>query len=251
MLFCLGAPFFSLMKRLSTIDVSYVELLDEVMHTLNGRRVKALKKVARSRGLELSLHSPFADINIASPSPVLRRTILKRQEKSISYASQLGCRLWVFHPGLKTAVSPFYPGLEWRQNLDSVHTLLRIAKKHGVEIAIENVPEPYPFLMKSVQDFSRFYNELDEDIGLVFDIGHANINRQTEDFIARFSDKIVHIHASDNDGAGDQHLGIGYGTIDWNSVAKALEKVKYNGLIILESVEHVEESLQKLQKLFT
>ncbi|TET19117.1 sugar phosphate isomerase/epimerase [Candidatus Bathyarchaeota archaeon] len=251
MLFCLGAPFFSLMKRLNTIDVFHVELLDEGLHTLNGRRVKALKKVARSRGLELSLHSPFADINIASPSPVLRRTILKRQEKSIFYASQLGCRLWVFHPGLKTAVSPFYPGLEWRLNLDSVHTLLGIAKKHGVEIAIENVPEPYPFLMKSVQDFSRFYNELDEDLGLVFDIGHANVNRQTEDFIVRFSDKIVHIHASDNDGVGDQHLGIGYGTIDWNGVAKALEKVKYNGLIILESVEHVEESLQKLQKLFT
>jgi len=131
-----------------------------------------------------------------------------------------------------------------------VHALLRIAKKHGVEIAIENVPEPYPFLMKSAQDFSRFYNELDEDLGLVFDIGHANINHQIQDFIARFSDKIVHIHASDNDGAGDKHLGIGYGTIDWNSVAKALAKVKYNGLIILESEEHVEESLQKLQKLF-
>ena len=43
----------------------------------------------------------------------------------------------------------------------------------------------------------------------------------------------------------------GYGTVDWNSVAKALAKAKYNGLIILESVEHVEESLQKLQKLFT
>jgi sugar phosphate isomerase/epimerase len=251
MLFCLRAPFFSLMKRLETIDVSHVELLDEGLHTLDGRRVKALKKLVQSRDLELSLHSPFADINIASPSPVLRRAILKRQEKSIFYASQLDCRPWVFHPGLKTAVSPFYPGLEWRLNLDSVRKLLGVAKKHGVEIAIENVPESHPFLMKSVQDFSRFYNELDEDIGLVFDIGHANINRQIQDFITRFSDKIVHIHASDNDGAGDRHLGIGYGTVDWNSVAKALEKVKYNGLVILESVEHVEESLQKLQKLFT
>jgi len=53
-----------------------------------------------------------------------------------------------------------------------------------------------------------------------------------------------------NDGVGDQHLGIGYGTIDWSSVAKALARVKYNGLIILESEEHVKESLQKLQKLF-
>lgn len=251
MLFCLGEPFSSLMKRLNNVSVPYVELIDEGLHTLNNRRVKALKKVIQSHGLEPSLHSPFVDINIASPSSVLRRTILKRQEKSIFYARQLGCRLWVFHPGLKTAVSPFYPGLEWRLNLDSVHALLRIARRHGVEIAIENVPEPHPFLMKSVEDFSRFYKELGEDIGLVFDVGHANINRQVQDFITHFSNKIVHMHASDNDETGDQHLGIGYGTVDWAGVAKALEKVKYNGLVMLESVEHIEESLQTLRNLFT
>ncbi len=93
MLFSLGEPFQSLIKRLGNTDTSHVELLDEGLHTLNARRVKALRKVAQSSGLEFSLHSPFADINIASPSPVLRRAILKRQKKSIFYASQLGCHL--------------------------------------------------------------------------------------------------------------------------------------------------------------
>ena len=128
--------------------------------------------------------------------------------------------------------------------------LLRIAKENGVEIAIENVPEPYPYLMKSVQDFSRFFNQLDTDIGLVLDLGHANINGQILDFISQFSDKIVHMHASDNDGAHDRHLGIGYGTTDWDCVAEEVKKTKYNGLIVLESTEHVEESLHKLQRLF-
>lgn len=250
MLFSLGAPFHSLIKRLSNIDVPHVELLDEGLHTLNARRVMALRKVAQSKGLEFSLHSPFADINIASPSPVLRRAILKRQEKSILYASQLDCNLWVFHPGSKTAVSPFYPGLEWQLNLDSVDALLGIAKENGVEIAIENVPEPYPYLMKSVQDFSRFFNQLDKDLGLVLDLGHANINSQILDFISHFSDKIVHMHASDNDGAHDRHLGIGYGTTDWSCVAEEVKRAKYSGLIVLESIEHVEESLHKLQSLF-
>ncbi len=250
MLFSLGEPFQSLVSHLGSTDLSHVELLDEGLHTLNARRVKTLKEVAQSRGVEFSLHSPFADINIASPTTAIRRAILRRQEKSISYASKLDCRLWVFHPGLKTAVSPFYPGLEWQLNLDSVDALMKIAEEKGVDMAIENVPEPYPFLMKSVEDFSRFFNEFDRDLGIVLDLGHANINGQIQAFISHFSDKIVHMHASDNDGSHDRHLGIGYGTIDWETVAKAVKNSKYDGLIVLESIEHVRESISRLQELF-
>ncbi len=104
--------------------------------------------------------------------------------------------------------------------------------------------------MKSVHDFSRFYSEFDQDIGLVLDIGHANLNHQIQEFIAKFSNKIVHMHVSDNDGVQDIHLGLGYGTVNWKTVAEAIKKIGYSGVIILESVEHVEESLQTLRKLF-
>lgn len=250
MLFCLSEPFSSLMKHLRETSVPCVEVLDEGLHTLNSKRIKVMRKVAQSCGLELTVHGPFADINIASPTPILRRTILRRLEKSILCARQLNCRLWVFHPGLRTGVSSFYPGLDWQLNMESVRALLKIARKHGVEIAIENVPEPHPFLMKSVHDFSRFYSELDEDIGLALDVGHANINHQIQEFIDQFSEKIVHIHVSDNHGTQDSHLGIGYGTINWARIAEAVKKIEYRNIIMLESVEHVEESLQKLRKLF-
>ncbi|KPV64189.1 MAG: endonuclease IV [Candidatus Bathyarchaeota archaeon BA2] len=251
MLFCLGEAFPSLLKYLQKVDVRYVEIVDEGLHTLNSRRVKALRKVAQSKDLDVAVHAPFSGINIAVPSPVLRRAILKRLKKSIFYAGQLDCRLWLFHPGLQTGISHFYPGRDWQLNLDSVRALLKISRKEGVEIAIENVPESYPFILKSVQDFSRFYDELNDDIGLVLDVAHANLNRQIQDFIRRFSEKIVHIHVSDNDGASDSHLGIGYGTINWESVAKAVKESKYSNVIMLESIEHVEESLQTLRKLFT
>ncbi len=105
--------------------------------------------------------------------------------------------------------------------------------------------------MKNVQDFSRFYNELDDDIGMVLDVAHANLNNQIQDFVRQFPEKIVHMHVSDNDGTHDLHLGIGYGTINWESVAKEIEKAEYSNVIMLESFEHVEESLETLRKLFS
>ena len=250
MLYCLGEPFSYLLKRLHQVDVNHVEIDDEGLHTLNKRRVRSLKEAAKANNFDFVIHAPWAGINIAAPNPVLRRTILKRLEKSIVYAGQLGCRLWLFHPGSKTALSLIYPGKDWQLNLESVSTLLNIARREGVEIAIENTPEPFPSLMKSVGDFLRFYDELDDDIGMVLDVAHANLNNQIQDFVKHFSKKIAHMHVSDNDGANDLHLGIGYGNIDWESVANMVKEAEYGNLIMLESAEHVEESLQFLRRLF-
>lgn len=251
MLYCLNEPFPFLLKRLSTIDVHYVELIDEGLHALNKRRVEALKRIARSHGFEFTVHAPFADINIASPNNVLRRFMLKRLERSIRHTERLNGLLWVFHPGVRTGLTHFYPDLEWRANINSARQLLRIARRQGVNIAIENVPEPYPFLLRRVEDFSRFYQELGEDLGLVVDVGHANLNNQVKPFLTVFSSRVVHMHVSDNDGKSDLHWGIGRGTVDWAQVAKTTREIGFKGVIVLESVEKVEEGLQKLREFFT
>jgi len=250
MLYCLNEPFKSLLKRLREVTVKHIELPDEGLHTLNKRRVKNLKEAAEAQNLDFVVHAPWAGINIATPSPDLRRAVLKRLTKSLVLAGQLGCRLWLFHPGSRTGLSPIYPGKDWQLNLESIRTLLNVARREDVEIAIENTPEPFPSLMKSVDDFHRFYEDLEDDIGMVLDVAHANLNTQIQDFIKQFSKKIVHMHVSDNDGANDLHLGIGYGSIDWASVAKLVKEAEYGNLIMIESTEHVKESVQVLRKLF-
>lgn len=249
MLYCLGEPFKKMTEQLVTAETKHVELLDDGFHTLNKRRVAVLKDIANSHGLEYTVHAPFADINIASPSKPMLRAMLKRLEQSIIHASALEARVWVFHPGMKTGISSFYPNMDWHQNLRTARTLLQIAKKNGVEIAVENVPEPFPFLMKSVEDFGRFYAEFGENMGLVLDVGHANLNGQIGRFFEAFSDRIVHMHLSDNDGKHDQHLGIGYGTIDWNKVSGLIKKMSYDKTIVVESIEHVEESVARIGQL--
>ena len=250
MLYCLNEPFPSLLKRIREVNVKHIELPDEGLHALNKRRVKKLNEIAETHNLDFVVHAPWAGINIAVPSPVLRRTTLKRLEKSIVYAGQLGCRLWLFHPGSRTGLSHIYLGKDWQQNLESIRTLLGVARREGVNVAIENTPEPFPSLMKSADDFHRFYEDLDDDIGIVLDVAHANLNCQIQDFLKQFSKKIVHMHVSDNNGASDLHLGIGYGNIDWQKVANSVKDAKYGNLIMLESTDHVEESLQFLRKLF-
>jgi sugar phosphate isomerase/epimerase len=251
MLYCLGEPFSKMVKRLATVETSYIEVVDDGLHTLNKKRVSILNEAGKSHNIEYTVHAPFADINIASPSKPLLNATLKRLKQSIAYANALNAQVWVFHPGTQTGISPFYPGKDWKQNIENIRALHKAAEEHGVNIAIENVPEPYPFVMKTVEDFAKFYNETNLNISLVLDVGHANLNGQIELFLKTFAAKIVHIHASDNMGETDQHLGIGYGKISWQRFAETLKEIAYDKTVIIESVEHVEESLRKLKQLLT
>jgi len=249
MLHALNKPFNKMTKQLPNAKTRFIEIVDDGFHTLDKKRVSALNDIGESCQLEYSVHAPFADINIASPSEPLLKAMLKRLEKSIAYANALNAYMWVFHSGLKTGISMFYPNMDWVQNRKTAESLIKIANDYGVKIAIENTPEPYPFVMKNVEDFTRFY-EVDEPLDMVLDVGHANINGQIELFLTTFPDRIVHIHAHDNDGKGDQHLGVGYGTVNWKSFASLLKEKSYGKILVIESVEHVEESIHRLRQLF-
>lgn len=250
MLFCLGEPFSSMLKRLDEVDVDCVEVVDESEHALDSKRVQALRKIGRDNGLEYTVHAPFVDINIASLNPELRQVMLKRLEKSMRHTRQLKGQMWVFHSGWKTGISEFYPEADWQMNLRSIRTLQATARKLKVEISVENTPQPFPFLLKTMQDFALFYSELSGDLGLTLDIAHAHTCNQALDFIEKFKDRIVHAHVSDNDGKYDAHRGIGRGNIDWQAIEKAFTRNKFKGYLMIESTEHVEESLQKMRQIF-
>lgn len=251
MLYCLGESFSRMVKRLANVKTSYVEIVDDGIHALDKERVSVLKQLGKSCGLVYTLHSPFADINISCSSKPLLSAMRKRLEQSLGFANDLNAQVWVLHPGNQTGISQFYPGKDWKQNIKSIDEIYALAEDYGVNIGIENMPEKYGFFMKNTEDFKRFYKETGSEIGIVLDVGHANLHDQIFHFLNTFADKIVHIHASDNMGESDQHLGIGYGCIDWNEFAETLKKIDYSLTLVTESMDHVDESVLKLRGLFS
>jgi len=250
MLYCLSEPFHKMIKRLAKVEVQLVEVVDEGLHELSKKRVAKLNELAKAKGIRYTVHAPFADINIASPSKPMLNASIKRLEQSMAYASDLNAQLWVFHPGAKTGISSFYPGEDWKQNIQTIKELHETAEKHGLNTAIENLPEKYGFIMRNPEDFQKFYKQTSlNDVGITLDVGHANLESQTINFLKKLPDKIVHMHISDNMGENDQHLGIGYGKIDWQQFAETLKEIAYDKNIIIEAIEHVPESLQKLREM--
>lgn len=246
MLYCLGEPFKKMTKEIPRTEAIWIEFVDDGLHALNRKKAGMLNEIGKSYGKRYAVHAPFAGVNIALPTKSLLNATLKRLKESIVNASLLNCEMWVFHPGMRTGISMFYPGSDWARNLESVQLLVKFAEDHGVKVSIENVVEP--FVIKDVEDFKRFFGEVD-DLGLALDVGHAHLIGRVDSFLKEFPEKIVHVHAHDNFGKRDQHLGIGYGNIDWERFADLLKKTSHDKVVIVESVEHIDESMQRLNEL--
>ena len=76
-----------------------------------------------------------------------------------------------------------------------------------------------------------------DGLGLPFDVAHAYLvggMGELERFFERFGGRIRHMHFSDNKGAGDDHLALGDGWIDWRWTLKLLRESRYDGSLTLE-----------------
>lgn len=248
-LFCLDKPFHDALADILLSGSRCVELIDDGLHSLDRLRVERLLELKASYGIRYALHAPFSDMNLAAWDDALREVILRRMEASIRWASSLEVEAFVIHPGWMTALEHFIPGSAWRRNLESMRRLIRYAYEYGVPALFENVPEPYPFLLKSLGDFERLCGEVDFDLRLTLDVAHSHLRDETLGFIERLSYRIGHVHVSDNMGVRDDHLQLGLGTINWEEIMEALRGIDYRGWVVVESLEGVGESLEFLRSL--
>jgi sugar phosphate isomerase/epimerase len=245
----LDRPLEQVFPDILQLSTKNIEIADSGNHALDPKLVERIQELRASYSLNFSIHAPYADTNLSADDDLIREWILKRIRASIRFASELEARCLVVHPGWTTATDRFMKGRAWELNIRSLHWLLRYAEEYGVSLQIENVPEPTPYILVSVDDFDLFYEEMELKIGMVLDVAHANLRDEVYEFMARHKNNIKHMHVSDNDGNKDQHLPIGEGNIDWGRVVKATKSIGFSGWIVVESYNDVEGSLSRLRPL--
>jgi sugar phosphate isomerase/epimerase len=225
------------------------ELVDDGLHSLDRRRLRALKRLKESLGLDFVLHGPLGDTNIASFSRVVRGVVVRRLLRSLELAAELGVGLWLFHPGSFTELAGLYRHREWSVQEESIGRIVEAARNLEIDIGIENMPAgPARYLLVKVDQFLRFYEStVTSGVGLVLDVGHANTVHEVDEFLEKLGPRITHIHAHDNDGSFDRHRAIGEGTIDWNIVLTGLKRAGFTGMLSVEAMRAPVESVRRLE----
>ena len=229
--FCV-TPFEEMLERIAP-HFEVWELIGEHEHYLPkiADRITAL---ADSYNVELQLHLPFSDVNLASVIPEARQLALDRVIASIESAGKVGITSVTLHSGSLSSIT--WRDRKWaldvaRSSMEEIYARVVDCSMH---MNLENLPYGKWMLGHTLEELEFLSEGFDENIwGICYDIGHGFISGEQEKFLAN-PRSISNIHAHDNHGTEDSHLIPGKGKIDFPKVAQAL-KGSVSEVIIFEA----------------
>jgi sugar phosphate isomerase/epimerase len=103
-----------------------------------------------------------------------------------------------------------------------------------MEIGISLLLETDLFRIKEVNQILD--SVLEENVGILVDVGHCwhRAREEPSEVIREAANRLFLLHINDNNGKEDDHLIPGEGAINWGNILKALEKVSYKGIFMME-----------------
>ena len=218
--------------QLEDLGYSGWEIVNEGRQRLTAETIPLAREIVETTDLVITIHLPYSDLNLASMNQPIWEETVRQMKECISLASEF-CGLAVVHPGYLSPLGKQMPDRAWEQNILGLQEICDHAEEFGMRIAVENMLNIESMLGRTPEEILGILeNVRRENLGFVFDVGHANTNGNVDSFLA-LKEKIVHVHVHDNKGARDEHLPVKSGNVNWRRVAKGLEG--YEGRFVTEA----------------
>lgn len=216
------------------IDLSMYSFTQDSAYMSDGWREEALKLKAVADELGMifvQAHSQGG--NPLSQSEV--EFIVQATIRSIEICEVLGIKNTVVHAGWGEGLSKY----EWfAKNKEFYERLLPTAEKCGVNILCENSTAKNMgsnYYINTAEDMLEFIQYVNHpNFHGCWDTGHANCEPISQyDSLVTLKDELYAIHFTDNQGT-DSHMMPFFGSLDINSVIKALIDIEFDGYFTLE-----------------
>lgn len=247
-------PLQSAFERAHRLEFDYIEFsLDYPWpDQLTKEEIGLLEKLKEEYGLGIAFHGPWAGKVISHPRDEISDACLRIYEKCLKFAGKFNPMYFNFHQFGYAATSGFE---EIRKRIfDKALETTRAIVGFGRDfpITIENNPgrplgRPSPF--ERPKDIKFL---LDRITGLNFclDVGHAAISKwgiqharsgsgeklEIEDWFELFEDRILTVHLHDcllgDNSRPMDHLVIGKGNLDFESIAKSIKKTSCEHVLL-------------------
>jgi sugar phosphate isomerase/epimerase len=207
----------------------------------------ALRGHAQRLGLQIAaVHAP----------PMHRDPALARQRHAATLAAELAAPILVVHVSSLRFASPDLAvrAVTRQRDLRRLEALVSFCAPLGVALGLENGkhPDHVRYLLGLIDELEGSAPERpaassrdasgcravitpSARIGLVFDSGHAALRGGNPLVVAaEMLPRLLHTHLHDNQGARDEHLAPGQGSIDWPALLAVLSQGGYAGPFLSE-----------------
>ncbi|HKT80311.1 MAG TPA: sugar phosphate isomerase/epimerase family protein [Vicinamibacterales bacterium] len=221
----------------------------------NQAAVATLQEWLAEAGVTLhSVHAPTSEtfppgrreppFSLASADPSERARALEEAEQALQIARRIPYTRFIVHLGVPRTLQRAPADNNRDSARRSIESLVKAAEPLGVTVAIELIRNE---LSRPASLVHFIENVLDAPAGICLDFGHAHLEGDLTDTVELVSEHLTATHLQDNRGRTDDHLVPFDGSVDWPSALTAVQKVGYDGTLMLEVAAHGPE-LDALKK---
>lgn len=193
----------------------------------------------------LSVHAPFMDLSPGAIDLKVRRATIERFNQVLDIADMLRAKSVVFHSGYEKWKYALKIDTWLNKSLETWEPLIEKAMRINTKIAIENIFEDEPTNLRILME-----NIGSDNFGICFDTGHCNLFSRVppQNWLNELKPYIIELHIHDNDRSADQHLSIGEGSFDFDTLFNELKNNDCIYTIEAHSPERVLKSLEKFRE---
>ena len=189
----------------------------------------------------------YFEPGLISPNPKHRADRTRLILRTLDFARDIGAQNISITSGRMLGGMP--PDQSAKQFAESIKPILDHADKLGVDVGIEC--EPGLFL-EWTEELRGWIDRLDHPrFGANLDIGHSQVLGESITGVVReLGNKIWNLHVEDIPGRKHYHMIPGEGTLDWQSLKLALERINYDRYLTVELYTHTENPQEAAEKSF-
>jgi sugar phosphate isomerase/epimerase len=200
------------------INLGNIRFGEQLRHS---RERWKIRRYAEKAGIRLAVHA-LEGPSFFIPSERVRRVAVTELKQTLNQAAGIGAENVIMHLGFdmhygygggNRYTHEEFPDY-YQAALAEVLSELKAYARDRARLCVENVGG-FRYLPSK-----RVLRQLiGGSLGLCFDVGHiailpADKRKQELDFFRRFGSAVYHAHIHHNNGAKDQHLPLGKGTVD-------------------------------------
>jgi sugar phosphate isomerase/epimerase len=208
-------------------DFAFLELNMEYTFQRDRLDADRVSGVLDDHGLDALVHLPYR-LDLGAPHEEVRRGACRETEAAIDAALAVGAEAGVVHATSEADPEAWGHGTLRDCVFESVRRLDEYARERGFTVLVENVKEPF----FDAADFPTLFDAT--DAAACLDTGHAHASGHGGDVLAEllfeYGDRIEHLHLNEARTPGpDEHLPVGMGVVDFETVARTLRETGWSG----------------------
>jgi D-psicose/D-tagatose/L-ribulose 3-epimerase len=199
--------------------------------------VSAIKTALKKHGLKASICGAFGPSrDLTNTSTAIQQNALNYIEACLDICNELGAGFLGGPMYAAVGKARMLPAnerkKEWELAVKNLQKVCNMAAARDLQIALEPLNRFESDLVNTAEDVVRLIDDINHPAArIMLDSFHMNIEEKNiEKAIVCAGERLIHMQVAEN------YRGTpGSGQTDWASYRKALEKIKYEGIITIES----------------